>query len=207
MTGHFQSYLGHFQSYFFIACHNYVQYESASMTENKRELGPVNFLRVFMVKSHVGRLCITHQSRGVNAQPLLYVWLLVQYMWYVSTYMGWKNYFPRTYVRDIFHLRMCDYLFTKILCTYLLFVHTWGVYVHMYLFSLFVLMDLVHQFLIIIIFQFFYSNRSASSLSIRQPLNEIVGNLDLQLQYLGNLVQQSGNCNTREYPLGAQSIG
>ena len=83
---------------------------------------------------------------------------------YVSTYMGWKNYFPRTCARDIFHLRMCDYLFTKILCTYLLFVHTWGVYVHMYLFNLFVLMDLVHQFLIIIIFQFFYSNRLASSL-------------------------------------------
>ena len=78
---------------------------------------------------------------------------------YVSTYMGWKNYFPRTCARDIFHLRMCDYLFTKILCTYLLFVHTWGVYVHMYLFNLFVSMDLVHQFLIIIIFQFFYSNR------------------------------------------------
>ena len=58
------------------------------------------------------------------------------------------------YGRVIFHLRMCDYLFTKILCTYLLFVHTWGVYVHMYLFSLFVLMDLVHQFLIIIIFSF-----------------------------------------------------
>ena len=75
-------------------------------------------------------------------------------MWYVSTYMGWKNYFPRTHVRDIFHLRMCDYLFTKILCTYLLFVHTWGVYVHMYLFSLFVLMDLVHQFLIIMIYCF-----------------------------------------------------
>lgn len=66
---------------------------------------------------------------------------------------------------DIFHLRMCDYLFAKIL--YLLFVHTWGVYVHMYLFNLFVSIDLVHQFLIIIIFQFFYSNRLASSLSIK----------------------------------------
>ena len=47
------------------------------LAENKQELGPVNFLRVFIVKIHVGRLCITHQSRGVNVQPLMYVWLLV----------------------------------------------------------------------------------------------------------------------------------
>ena len=83
-------------------------------------------------------------------------------MWYVSTYLGWKINFPRTYVRNIFCLHMCNYfLFTKILCTYLLFVHTWGVFVHMYLFSLFVLMDLVHQFLIIIICSF--------SIVINQP--------------------------------------
>ena len=38
---------------------------------------------------------------------------------YVSTYMGWKNYFPRTCARDIYYLRMSDYLFTNY-------------YVHMY---------------------------------------------------------------------------
>ena len=86
----------------------------------------------------------------------LHTWAGKLFSTVCSTYIGWKNYFPRTCARDIFHLRMCNYLFTKILCTYLLFVHTWGVYVHMYLFNLFVLMDLVHQFLIIIISVFLF---------------------------------------------------
>ena len=94
----------------------------------------------------------------------LHTWAGKLFSTVCSTYIGWKNYFPRTCARDIFYLRMCDYLFTKILCTYVLFVHTWGVYVHMYLFSLFVLMDLVHQFFNDYNFQFFFSNRLASSL-------------------------------------------
>ena len=97
----------------------------------------------------------------------LHTWAGKLFSMVCSTYIGWKNYFPRTCARDIFYLRMCDYLFTKILCTYLLFVHTWGVYVHMYLFNLFVSMDLVHHFFNNYNFQFFYSNRLASLLSIR----------------------------------------
>ena len=48
-----------------------------------------------------------------------------------------ENYMPDTYVRDYFHLHMCNYLFTKLLCVYLLSVHTWGVCVHIYLFICF----------------------------------------------------------------------
>ena len=47
------------------------------------------------------------------------------------------NLYVTLYV-TIFHLHMRNYLRTKILFTYVLFIHTWGVYIHMYLFSLFV---------------------------------------------------------------------
>ena len=115
------------------------------------------------------------------------VWLLVQYIRYVSTYMGWKFYLPRTYVHDKFHIHMRDYLFTKNI------VYTRGVCVCTYVPVYFICFDGFSPSVLIFIISNFSILINKHLCSLQDSRSTVSSkNLNSQLQYLGNLVQQNG---------------